>query len=187
MLGYRERLKARGELRLKVRTVAGSEWARLAEQTHETGMEAIHELQEKRCRSFRESSNTTTSSLRSRTFPCTVRCSTCLPRRCTLPNPSTRAHLLALVEFIGLWERFLTDNLPHEVVSRIGADEENLKPVIRRPKRELRAASSSPSRNSRYFWWVLMSENGAGLRRGAARRAQHCRSGSANRAGQDRS
>ena len=43
-----------------------------------------------------------------------------------LAEPSTRTHLGVLVEFIGMWERFLTGDLPHEVVSRIGADEGNL-------------------------------------------------------------
>ena len=45
-----------------------------------------------------------------------------------LAEPSTKAHFATLVEFIGLWERFLTRSLPHEVASRIGADEENLNP-----------------------------------------------------------
>jgi len=44
-----------------------------------------------------------------------------------LAEPSTRTHLALLVEFIGMWERSLTGNLPGEVVGRIGADEEKLK------------------------------------------------------------
>ena len=45
MLGYRARLKARGELRLKIHNVAGSEWARLVERTREMSHESMQELQ----------------------------------------------------------------------------------------------------------------------------------------------
>ena len=48
MLGYRERLRARGKLRLKVHNAAGAEWARLVEQAREMGMEAMKELRENR-------------------------------------------------------------------------------------------------------------------------------------------
>jgi len=129
MLGYRERLKARGELRLKVRTVAGSEWERLTERTRETGMGAMHELQEKRWPEFQRIIEYDNKQLEESDIPVYRQMLELCASKMHLAEPSTRAHLPALVEFVGLWERFLTDNLPHEVARRIGADEENLKPL----------------------------------------------------------
>lgn len=129
MLGYRERLKARGELRLKVHNAAGSEWARLAERTREMGMDAMRGLQEQRWPEFQRVIEYDNKQLEEADIPVYRQMLDLFTSKVHLAEPSTRAHFSALVEFIGLWERFLTDNLPHEVASRIGADEENLKPL----------------------------------------------------------
>jgi hypothetical protein len=127
MLGCRERLKARGELRLKIHTVAGSEWARLAEQTREIGMDALRELEEKRWPEFQRIIEYDNKQLEESDIPVYRQMLDLFTAKMHFAEPSTRAHLPALVEFIGLWERFLTGNLPHEVATLIGADEENLK------------------------------------------------------------
>ena len=48
MLGHRERLAARGAVRLRVHNVADSEWRHLAEQARENGEAAMRELEERR-------------------------------------------------------------------------------------------------------------------------------------------
>jgi hypothetical protein len=129
MLGYRERLKARGELRLKVHTAADAEWTRLVEQTREMGMEARKELREKRWPGFKRVIEYDNAQLEEIDIPVYRQMLDLFTAKMHLAEPSTRAHLAALVEFIGAWDRDLTESMPPEVVSRVGADEENLKPL----------------------------------------------------------
>ena len=52
MLGYRERLKASGDVRSKVRDATSAAWPRLVERAREMGADAGHELQEERWPEF---------------------------------------------------------------------------------------------------------------------------------------
>ncbi len=45
-----------------------------------------------------------------------------------LAEPETRAHFAALIEFVDVWDKILTDRLPREVAPAIGHTETNLKP-----------------------------------------------------------
>jgi hypothetical protein len=129
MLGHRARLKARGELRLKVHDATGLEWARFEERTREMGVEKMHELQEKRWPEFKRVIEYDNKQLEETDIPMYKQMLDLFISQMHLAEPSTRTHLAALVEFIGMWERSLAASLPHEVVTRTGADEEKLKPL----------------------------------------------------------
>lgn len=124
MLGYRERLKARGEMRLRVRDAAGSEWARRTER--ESGTDAMLELREKRWPEFERVIEYDNKQLKDVDIPTYRQMLDLFTAKMHLAEPSTRTHFAALVEFLDMWERSLTGNLPREVLSRIGADEKTL-------------------------------------------------------------
>ncbi len=48
-----------------------------------------------------------------------------------LAEPSTRAYFGALVEFIEIWDRWLDDSLPSEVVAELDHSEDKLQPFYR--------------------------------------------------------
>jgi len=129
MLGYREGLKARGQLRFKIREAAQSEWQRLVEGTSAIDADARHELHEKRWPEFQRVIDHDNEQLEDVDIPTYRQMLDLFARKMHLAEPSTRDHFPALVEFIQIWERFLKKSLPNEVVIRIPANEENLKPL----------------------------------------------------------
>ena len=128
MLGYREQLKARRARKLEIHNAAGSEWARLAESAAEMGTEATHELLENRWPEYQQVIDYDNRQLEDLEIPMFRQMLELFTSKMHLAEPSTRAHLSALVQFVVTWERVLTRSLPREVLSRIRADEEKLEP-----------------------------------------------------------
>ena len=126
LLGMRDRLRASGEIRLKVRNAAGAEWPRLVEEARERGMEHLREMEEKRWPAFEKIIEDDNRKLEAEYIPLYRQMLDLFTSKMHLAEPSTRQHLGALVEFVELWERCLRGALPGEVVARIGPDEENL-------------------------------------------------------------
>ena len=91
------------------------------------GMEAMHELQEKRWPEFERVIEYDNKQLEETDIPVYRQMLDLFTSKMHLAEPSTRTHLAQLVEFIGMWERSITGNLPRDVVKRIRADEEKLK------------------------------------------------------------
>jgi len=45
-----------------------------------------------------------------------------------LAEPDTRAYLPALIEFVDLWDRWLAESVPGEVIEKLGHSEKHLHP-----------------------------------------------------------
>src|ERR1035437_10904420 len=89
----------------------------------------MHVLQEKRWPEFKRVIEYDNKQLEETDIPMYKQMLDLFISKIHLAGPSTRMHLAALVEFVGMWERSLAASLLHEVVTRIGADEEKLKPL----------------------------------------------------------
>jgi hypothetical protein len=126
LLGMRERLRAGGEIRLKVRNTAGTEWPRLVEEAREHGMEHLRQMREKRWPAFEKIIEDDNRKLEAEDIPLYHQMLDLFTSKMHLAEPTTRQHFGALVEFVELWERCLRGALPGEVVARIGPNEENL-------------------------------------------------------------
>ena len=122
----RERLRASGEIRLKVRNAAGAEWPRLVEKAREHGVEHLRETEERRWPAFEKIIEDDNRKLEGEDIPLYRQMVDSFTAKMHLAEPCTRQHFGALVEFVELWERYLRGALPSEVVRRIGPNEENL-------------------------------------------------------------
>lgn len=126
LLGMRERLRASGEIRLKVRNAAGTEWPRLVEEAREHSLERLRELEEQTWPAYAKIIEDDNQKLEAEVIPQYRQMMELFTAKMHLAERSTRAHFGVLVEFVELWERFLRKGLPWELAARIGPDEENL-------------------------------------------------------------
>jgi len=128
LLGMRRRLRAGGEIRLKVRNAAGTVWPRLVEEAREHSLDRLRELEEQRWPAFEKIIEDDNRKLEAEDIPLYRQMLELFTSKLHLAEPTTRQQFGALVEFVELWERCLRGALPGEVVARIGPNEENLSP-----------------------------------------------------------
>lgn len=126
LLGTRERLRASAEIRVKVRTAAGTEWPRIVAEAREHSLDHLRETEEQRWPQFQRIIDDDNRKLEAEDIPQYHQMMDLFTAKMHLAEPSTRQQFGALVEFVELWERCLRGALPGEVVQRIGPDEENL-------------------------------------------------------------
>jgi hypothetical protein len=124
MLGIRERLRAKNEVRLKVSAAANAEWPRLMSAARETG--TLRETRERLSPEFEKIIEYENRQLKEELIPLYKQMLDLFTAKMHLAEPSTRTHFSALVDFIEIWERSLSGALPREVVPRVGANEETL-------------------------------------------------------------
>ena len=126
MLGIRERLRAKGEIRLKVRNAAGAVWPRLMAEAREGGIEHLRETREQLSPKFGKIIEDDNRQLEDELIPLYQQMADLFTAKMHLAEPSTRQHFGALIEFVETWERWLRGALPGEVIERVGPNEENL-------------------------------------------------------------
>ncbi len=126
LLGMRERLRASGDIRLKVRNAAGTEWPRLMEQAREGGIERLCETEERLAPAFERIIEDDNQQLKSEHVPLYRQMVDLFTAKMHLAEPATRQYFGALVEFVELWERYLRGALPGAVVKCVAPNEENL-------------------------------------------------------------
>ena len=153
LLGMRERLRAGGEIRLKVRSAAGTEWARLVEEAREHSLDRLRELEEQRWPEYARIIENDNRKLETEDSPQYHQMVDLFTAKMHLSEPSTRQHFGALVEFGELWERCLRGALPGEVIRGIGPMKRICQPSTRTLNRTLRGCRLR-SRNSRNSGWV---------------------------------
>jgi hypothetical protein len=129
MLGYRNRLRAKNEERLKIREMAGTVWQRLVDRAREVGIDAVRELNEKRWPEFEKIIHYDNKQLVEVDLPVYSQMLDLFTSKLHLAEASTRTHLPALVEFIERWNRLIKYTLPREVVEEAGASEQKLMPL----------------------------------------------------------
>jgi hypothetical protein len=126
MLGIRERLRAKGEIRLKVRNAAGRVWPRLMEEAREGGTEQLRETREQLSPQFRNIIRDDNRQWEEELLPLYRQMVDVFTGKMHFAELSTRQHFGALIEFVEMWERWLRDVLPREVIECVGPNEENL-------------------------------------------------------------
>jgi hypothetical protein len=124
MLGIRERLRAKNEVRLKVSAAANAEWPRLMSTARESGN--LRETRERLSPEFGKIIEYENQQLKEEIIPLYRQMMDLFTAKMHLTEPSTRKHFPALVDFVEIWERSLGGALPREVVPLVGANEETL-------------------------------------------------------------
>jgi hypothetical protein len=113
MLGMRERLSAKGKVRLKVSNVAHKTWGQAPQEEREKYDKIIEynnrQLIEVDIPLYKQMVDLFTAKMH-------------------LAEPSTRTHFPILVEFVEMWDRSFAGALPRDVAERVGANEDTLTP-----------------------------------------------------------
>jgi hypothetical protein len=128
MLGIRERLRAKGETRVKVSAAARVVWPKLIEQARASSVEHGEKVRKELGPQFEKIIEYNNNQLMEEELPLYRKMIDVFTTRMHLADISTRQHFSALVEFVELWDRSLGGTLPREVAEQVAADEEKLMP-----------------------------------------------------------
>ena len=126
LLGIRSQIKAKSEVRLKVTTVAGSLWpAKFADIEDPMLKKKITDMDGPAYDRLQDYNN---RQLTDEIVPLYRKMLAIFTECMWLAEPSTMRHYAALVEYVEIWNRFLDQSLPREVLQQIEHKEETLKP-----------------------------------------------------------
>jgi hypothetical protein len=125
LLGLRNEIRARSEVRLRVEQTANTVWREECEQ-RSTNRTSLEEFTQKRGPEFRKIISYGNDEFRRDIYPAYERMIAVFRDGYWLAQPETRAYFAPLVEFVNLWSRALDDSLPSEIIDRIRAEESQL-------------------------------------------------------------
>jgi hypothetical protein len=126
LLGMRERLRARGEIRLKVNNAADAAWRSRMEEAGEGGIENLSKTEETLWPRYQRIIDDHNEQLKNDLMPLYRQMADVFTAKMQFAEPSTRQHFRALIEFVELWERYVRDALPGAVADRVVPSEERL-------------------------------------------------------------
>lgn len=128
MLGLRDEIRMRSELRVRIHDAADSAWRDLCEQKRRVGPEALSELSRTRGPEFERLIEYDNKQLQEELLPAYRQMANLFRDNRRLADPDTREHYQNLIEFVELWDRWLEKSIPGEVIERLGHSENKLKP-----------------------------------------------------------
>ncbi|MFA5844784.1 MAG: hypothetical protein WC971_08145 [Coriobacteriia bacterium] len=126
MLGLRNEIQMRGELRVQIQTAADAAWRGLAKETRRNGVRAPEQFSAEREPEFKKLIEYDNTQLERELLPAYRRMVSLFRDNYWLADLDTRGFYQQLVQFVELWERWLADAIPWEVIERLGHSEENL-------------------------------------------------------------
>lgn len=148
LLAIRNRIKAKSELRLKISQFAGEQWPK---RVHGVEPESLPQNQRERWPKF-ERIEYEKKRLRDETLPSFEEMITIFTSRIHLADASTRAYLAELIDFPEVWDRWLDESLPKEILARLDHSERRLFPFYE----DLgKARSKIAGRNHRSIFGLL--------------------------------
>jgi hypothetical protein len=128
MLGLRNEIKMRSELRVKVHDAAGSAWVTLAERAQAVSPEASQRLIDSRGPDFDKAIEYDNTKLEEALLPLYRQMAQLFRENLWLAEVETRAHYQKLIEFIDIWDRWIAKSIPAEVLKSLGHSEKGLHP-----------------------------------------------------------
>ncbi len=131
MLGMRSEIRRRGEVRLAISRAADTAWRELCAEARETSdaPTALKSLTDTRGPAFRSIIDYNNLVLAEATIPAYREMVKLFRGSLWLAEPSTRQHFGTLVEFVDIWERWLSGSLPAEAIAKLNHGEDLLEPL----------------------------------------------------------
>jgi ABC-type phosphate transport system auxiliary subunit len=149
LLGLRMEIRARSDLRVQVRALAGSVWETLvAEARQSPDPEAMLKLERHRWPLFEKVAIYDDKKLPEELIPTYRKMLSIFRDNLWLAEPETRRFFKTLLEFVDIWERWIGGNLVPEILSGLDHSESKLQPFydhLERKHDELRARLSGGS------------------------------------------
>jgi hypothetical protein len=119
----------RSEIRVKVRAVANEEWQGLCAQARASpDPDALLKLDRNRSQDFEKLIDYDDQKLAVDLIPSYRRMLTIFRDNFWLAEPETRPYFPKLLEFVDMWDRWLANSVPIEVVRKLGHSESSLHP-----------------------------------------------------------
>lgn len=124
LAGIRKQILAKSELRLKISEAANAAWHGICESYGDRPMLD----NEQRFAPFKKIIEYNNEQLKAELVPKYREMLTLFTDRYHLAAPDTRAFYQEFLEFVEIWNRWLADSLPAEVLEKLGHTEEKVKP-----------------------------------------------------------
>jgi hypothetical protein len=132
MLAMRAEVLAKAELRLKISGAAGAAWQELIGNARRGGaVEQIQELREASFPMFEEIVKYNNRQFAEEIMPSYRMMVRRFAEKMHFAEVSTVGYLEELIDFVEIWNRWLAESLPSEVVARLGHSEKKLYPFYR--------------------------------------------------------
>lgn len=128
LLGLRTEIRARSELRVRISGAANDTWQKLCAERGPSRVEAQEKLLRDRGPQFSAIIDHDNKQLREALLPAYRKMADTFRDRLSLAEEETRQFYPILFEFIEIWDRFIAESLPGEVVLALGHGEEKLYP-----------------------------------------------------------
>lgn len=146
--GYRKRIRAKSEVRVKVSEAASEAWKELCAPYSEAKqpMHNHEELYAPYGRIIEYDNN----QLREELMPLYRKMLEVFTEKYWLADPDTRAYYQEFLEFVEIWERCLAEALPGDVIQKLGHSEENVKHFYDHIESKLTALQNEITSTS--FW-----------------------------------
>ena len=146
--GYRKRIRAKSEVRGKVSIVANEAWKELCVPYSEA-KQPMHNHEELYA-PFGKIIQYDNKQLREELMPLYRRILDLFTENYWLADEDTRAYYQDFLEFVEIWERFLAEALPSEVLLKLEHSEEDVLPFYEHVERRLSALQEEI--NAKSFW-----------------------------------
>ncbi len=124
MAGIRKQIRAKSELRLKISDAADAAWQDICKSYGDRPMFD----DEQRFAPFKKIIDYENEQLKAELIPKYREMLTLFTDRYHLAAPDTRAFYQEFLEFVEIWNRWLADSLPREVLEKLGHTENKVKP-----------------------------------------------------------
>jgi hypothetical protein len=124
LAGLRQQVRAKSDLRLKISGAAESAWQEEVSRYHG---QIMHDHEE-RIAPFKKIIAYNNDQLEKELLPAYRQMLAIFTDRYHLAEPATRAYYSSFLEFVEIWNRFMAESLPTDVLERLKHSEDAVKP-----------------------------------------------------------
>lgn len=150
--GCRKRIRAKSEVREKVSSVANEAWKELCAPYSEAN-QLIHNHAEQYV-PYRKIIEYDNKQLREELMPLYRKILDIFTEKYWLADEDTRAYYQGFLEFVEVWERYLAEALPGDVILKLEHTEENALPFYEHVEGKLSALQEEI--NTKNFWTLRL-------------------------------
>jgi len=128
LLALRKEIEAIGKVRVRIGGVADKVWRKMCDRYHGNPHE-LQKLTQEKGDKFTKIIDYDNEYLETETIPAYHRMIDIFTKNIRLAEPATVKHFPALLEFVNIWDRFLSGSLPAEVIKALNHSEKSLYPL----------------------------------------------------------
>ena len=126
ILSIRMEIHEKCKLRVRIGQIADEAWRKLCAERRASGIQALETLQKERSHEFKAIVDHENRQLREALLPAYRRMAEIFRENRWLAETETQEFFSDLIEFIDIWDRYISNSLPYEVLVELGHSEEKL-------------------------------------------------------------